>query len=1254
MTNENKSEPISSGTVDTKEEIVNSAPEREVSADGDAHDDELPIDLEEVTGVDDSWKKVKSKPKLTKMRTLLMLGVLLGIPWFAYGYLGDLAYFFSNWEPIELGSAVDYVRADSTHQAKPQDFKDNTYVHMTGYPVRQISISKKNGMLHSKYLVYQLMGSSVYVQEPYENSKYAKFLSSTKNTFSPDAGVVDVDVKGRLRRFDTGNVKAYAPVRDYFSSNYGVTFCSTLSKTERLKKQAQLGRGGLALQVMPDKSVIRGETDSKVTIKKVIPLKNRNALAIGENNTRFVTTDAGLTWKNVEMPFENTISAVAYTPSSGQIIYAQRGGVIGSEDYRPDKDFMHISQDVEDLIFVDPNNIPLEDSVKLTPADAPALVGVGRQGLIELAFQNREGWLPASIDKKQDYNDILRIGDQLYVAGSNGVLMTRSTDVSSESDWNYAMTPSNVDWYSFLELPEAIVVTGSNGQVARLDRSTPDAGWELWPFDDVPGIEFKPAIRSSAVSGDGNTWVAVGEKGAILNAKRNADGKFGRISAISNTFATYGFLDDLNDGCGPAEALANVAERAVKGDLYDVTWRNGKFYAVGDKGLFMTSTDGHLWQKQDLRVGNKYLRSIRFVDDMHGYIGGEAGTLLSSEDGGKTWQPMPNPPTKRSIFKLITDPSLKDAFVFTGTYGMWGYCYVNGRCFLRSHNQENHYNSLALVEPAKAVNKLVIAAVGENNTIDTADDAFGPDSLHSIIQKDKAIPAEIAAADTILPLKPNYGGGQLALIASTNGTVYRSMDAGYTFVPTPTGLHGDLKRVLLSSDGDLAYAVSVDGEAVRALHGLNAWRNLKMPTNESVKDLILVGKRTAIASNRCIYTLDPTDDAQPQQRACFEQDIRSIAVFGASRVAVETENAVYHLDVATSDQPENLGVSTNTIPKDETAAEPARLMGCDASLWYTRGNALYQLKDGQWHKHALVQKNLVQAFCAQNKLAVVTSDEVRQGVWKLDAELINATGVESAWSMNVGFDPSDARVTRTSDGFWFVTAQSPNADAPLILLSRDGAKWSWRNDRTTDYYAVAQGKGIMAAVGSNGAIALSKNQGLSWRDIKTNTKNTLRDVCITRDGTFGLAVGDAGTVMYTKKTMDYWSRANFELTSDLTSCAIDETDGRFKVYLAGKGGLFYYSEERSLEHIQLIESENFENIESLAALQSGEIIAVGGNYQDPETICEEGFLLEDGETPADCWKTVLILLAMLGFWIYTMRTFIIAIQHRNDVDPDEL
>ncbi len=70
--------------------------------------------------------------------------------------------------------------------------------------------------------------------------------------------------------------------------------------------------------------------------------------------------------------------------------------------------------------------------------------------------------------------------------------------------------------------------------------------------------------------------------------------------------------------------------------LYDVCFvddRNG--WAVGDRGVILSTEDGGAhWTSQDSGT-NMRLQSLFFIDSSRGWISGQNGTMLHTEGGGK-------------------------------------------------------------------------------------------------------------------------------------------------------------------------------------------------------------------------------------------------------------------------------------------------------------------------------------------------------------------------------------------------------------------------------------------------------------------------------------------------------------------------------------------------------------------------------------------------------------------------------------------
>jgi len=72
---------------------------------------------------------------------------------------------------------------------------------------------------------------------------------------------------------------------------------------------------------------------------------------------------------------------------------------------------------------------------------------------------------------------------------------------------------------------------------------------------------------------------------------------------------------------------------------------SGKCYIVGAEGALLTSKDGgQSWERRSIAQRGDLswfdLYSIRFANDgQTGWIGGEGGLVLKTTDGGQTWNP---------------------------------------------------------------------------------------------------------------------------------------------------------------------------------------------------------------------------------------------------------------------------------------------------------------------------------------------------------------------------------------------------------------------------------------------------------------------------------------------------------------------------------------------------------------------------------------------------------------------------------------
>jgi len=80
-----------------------------------------------------------------------------------------------------------------------------------------------------------------------------------------------------------------------------------------------------------------------------------------------------------------------------------------------------------------------------------------------------------------------------------------------------------------------------------------------------------------------------------------------------------------------------------------------KGWIVGEFGLVLHTEDGgNTWTSQ--RYGNELpqLYSVKFVDDQHGWAVGQAGSLIRTNDGGKRWEAI-DLSSKRDLYSLAFD-----------------------------------------------------------------------------------------------------------------------------------------------------------------------------------------------------------------------------------------------------------------------------------------------------------------------------------------------------------------------------------------------------------------------------------------------------------------------------------------------------------------------------------------------------------------------------------------------------------------------
>lgn len=76
---------------------------------------------------------------------------------------------------------------------------------------------------------------------------------------------------------------------------------------------------------------------------------------------------------------------------------------------------------------------------------------------------------------------------------------------------------------------------------------------------------------------------------------------------------------------------------SVSDDIYDISIKGHKTFAVGNNSLLLYSADtGNSWKKMTVAVPSN-LRSVFFIDTLTGFVIGENARIQKTVDGGKNW-----------------------------------------------------------------------------------------------------------------------------------------------------------------------------------------------------------------------------------------------------------------------------------------------------------------------------------------------------------------------------------------------------------------------------------------------------------------------------------------------------------------------------------------------------------------------------------------------------------------------------------------
>ncbi len=299
------------------------------------------------------------------------------------------------------------------------------------------------------------------------------------------------------------------------------------------------------------------------------------------------------------------------------------------------------------------------------------LLGVGLSGCVStgLPAASASPWQPVDIHTKSNPLAVAFTDSQHgFLVGSNRLILEtddagasweeRALDLPAEENFRLISVDFSGDEGWIVGQPGLLLHSTDRGQSwSRLFLDTKLPG-EPYLVTALGRSSAELATNVGAVyrtRDSGNSWQAEVEDaaGAVRDLRRSADGRYVSVSGLGNFFATW----------NPGEGVWTPHQRVSSQRLQAMGFQP-------DGGLWMLARGAQLRFSADATSADDWSKPIIPITNGYGYLdmawdpsgtiwaGGGSGTLLSSADGGKTWEKDPvgaQQPTNFSRIDFLPD-----------------------------------------------------------------------------------------------------------------------------------------------------------------------------------------------------------------------------------------------------------------------------------------------------------------------------------------------------------------------------------------------------------------------------------------------------------------------------------------------------------------------------------------------------------------------------------------------------------------------